>query len=53
MAYRFLKHKITSIIPAELYFGRDLRLPTGSPPKLEGNEPNAAESNVKISEEET
>lgn len=39
LAYRFSKHEITGVTPAELYFARDLRLLfdllRGNPPKVE------------------
>jgi len=42
LAYRSSKHESTGIIPAELYLGRELRLPLdllrGSPPELHNQE---------------
>jgi len=44
LAYRSSRHEATGVTPAELYFGRDLRLPIDL---LRENPPNELESKVQ------
>jgi len=50
LAYRSSKHEFT-VTPAELYLGRDLRLPLdllrGNPPKLQDQELQTDEEHIK------
>jgi len=51
LAYRSSKHESTGVTPAELYLGRDLRLPLdllrGNPPELQDQELQTVEEYIK------
>jgi len=51
LAYRSSKHESTGVTPAELYLGRDLRLPLdllrGNPPELQDQELQTVEDYIK------